>query len=197
MPDDAPTALVRQSRDAWAGAREYAQRLASGQDPAPLGVTGLVLQPGEQASLHTAADYSRYYGESGTHTPVGGFVLGAPAFVAASIVGTAAFNARRRSQARLRAVPRWRDAEEVAVLATNQRLACQTSTAGWLSFWLASVHEFYPDPREWSLTLVWAGAAPLRLAGLAAPALCVHVARVLMPDQWTTHPALGPLLERG
>ncbi len=197
MPDDAPTALVRQSQDAWAGAREYAQRLASGQDPAPLGVTGLVLQPGEQASLHTAADYSRYYGESGTHTPVGGFVLGAPAFVAASIVGTAAFNARRRSQARLRAVPRWRDAEEVAVLATNQRLACQTSTAGWLSFWLASVHEFYPDPREWSLTLVWAGAAPLRLTGLAAPALCVHVARVLMPDQWTTHPALGPLLERG
>ena len=197
MVDEPPTALVRRSQDAWVGAREYARRMASGQDPTPLGVTGLVLQPGEQASIHTAADYSRFYGEQGTNAPVGGFALGAPAFVAASIVGTVAFNARRRSQARSRAVPRWRDAEEVAVLATSQRLACQTGTAGWLSFWLSSVHEFYPDPREWALTLVWADAAPLRLTGLAAPALCVHVARVLMPDQWTTHPALAPLLEPG
>ena len=194
MAEDTATALVRQSKDAWTGAREYARRLAGGESPAPLGVTGLVLQPGEQASIHTAAAYSRFYGENGTYTPVGGFVLGAPALVAASIVGTAAFNAHRRSQARSRAVPQWRDAQEVAVLATSQRLACQTSTAGWLSFWLSSVHEFYPAPQEWALTLVWADAAPLRLAGLAAPALCVHVARVLMPDQWTSHPALAPLL---
>ena len=67
----------------------------------------------------------------------------------------------------------------MAVLSTNQRLACHTSTGGWLSFWLASVHEFYPNPREWELTLVWADAAPLRLTGLAAPALCVDVARAL------------------
>ncbi|MGA8978036.1 MAG: hypothetical protein WB473_02865, partial [Pedococcus sp.] len=84
MGEDPGTALVRQSQDAWAGAKEYARRLASGQDPAPLGVTGLVLQPGEQASLHTAATYARFYGEDSTSTPVGGFVLGAPAFVAAS-----------------------------------------------------------------------------------------------------------------
>lgn len=92
-------------------------------------------------------------------------------------------------------MPQWRDTEEVAVLATNQRLACHTRSSGWLSFWLPSVHEFYPNPRGWSLTLVWAEAAPLRLTGLAAPALCAHVAQMVMPDHWTSHPALAPLLE--
>lgn len=86
----------------------------------------------------------------------------------------------------------WRDHQPVSVLATNQRLLCNTGSRGWLSFWFGGVTELYPDLSSWSLTLGFEDGDPLRLEGPATPGvvpLGVLLARAprCFPERFTMH----------
>jgi hypothetical protein len=178
---------------AWQSARDYARHLASGGKPSRIFVNGILLHAGEQATFETGATYERFWGGDGTYVRSGGLFLGSPAFVAAGLVGTAIGNSVRKNRARADAVPNWRERQELAVIGTTHRLLCAVAGRGWLSFWWNGMQEFYPEPRSWSLVLVWPGVEPLRLSGLAAPYLGVHVRAHVMPGQWVHHPAVAEL----
>lgn len=183
-----------QSAQAWRSAREYAQWLRSGGEQPRLGITGVLLQQGEVAHFESVADYARFYGGSGQYTRDGGFFLGSPAAVLGFVAVTAAVNTSRRNRAIADAQPTWRELQPTPIIATNLRILCAVGSQGWLSFWFNGLSELYPDPTNWSLTMVYPEVEPLRLTGLAVPYLSVHVTRSVMPDSWQDHPGLAPLL---
>jgi hypothetical protein len=178
---------------AWAEAAALASDIAGQRMPAPLQVWGLVLREGEVAYLDTRAFYSRWYGGDGSYTHVGGLFFGSASFVATGYALTALGNKARRDAARAAAIQRWREHQEVAVLVTSQRIACNVG-GHWLSFWLGSASGFYPEPANWSVTLAFPDAVPLRLSGLAAPRIAVLAAWILYGERGLAeHPALAAL----
>ncbi len=156
-------------------------------------VPGLVLQPGESASFQTDAIYERFWAGDGSYQRTGGFFLGSPAFVVAGLAATAVGNRVRRNRALADSVPSWREQQRVEVIGTNQRLIVRRSDRALFSFWWSGMQEFWPEPRSWALVLGYADVPPLRLSGLAAPYVCVHVARHVLRDGWQTHPKLAEL----
>ena len=178
---------------AWADAAALASDLAAQRIPGALQVWGLVLREGEVAYLDTRAVYSRWYGGDGSYTHVDGLFFGSASFVATGYAFTALGNKARRDAARVEAMQRWREHQEVAVLVTSQRIACYLG-GQWLSFWLPGVSDFYPEPANWSVTFAFPDAVPLRLSGLTAPQIAVLVAWVLYGERGLAeHPALGAL----
>ena len=178
----------------WRYARATAAQLARGVGPAAIDVYGPVLEVGEEAVLSADLSCSRLYGGDGRYRKADLLVVGRPAVMAAGFALNAAVNYRRKVAARRDAELRWRDQQWVQVIATTDRLLCNTD-AGWWSGWLGSVTEFYPDVQSWSLTLGFdRGVAPLRLSGPAAPAICVWVGACVLGDRWTSDPRLIALL---
>jgi hypothetical protein len=183
------------AEEAWHAAQRYAYHLAHGGRPATIVPHGAILHAGEQAAFETAAEHARFYGDDGTYTHTNGMFLGSWQFVAAGFAATAMANSMKKHRAEAHSVPRWRDVVRTRVVATSQRLLVEVPGRGLLSFWYAGMQELYPAPRQWALVMAWADSAPLRLSGLSAPYLAVHVAAHVMPDQWTRHPALAELVD--
>ena len=149
----------------WAYARTCARHLAAGINAPGVDVYGPVLDADEDALLSAELSYSRLYGGDGRYQKSDFFVVGRPAVMAGALALSAAINHRRKVTARREAQLRWRDQQNVQVIATTLRLLCNTDT-GWISAWYGSVTEFYPDLQSWSLTLGFdPGIAPLRLSG--------------------------------
>lgn len=185
----------QQAAEAWSAARAYAHHIASGNPPPTIGISGLILQPGEHANFQTAATYERLYGGDGTYYRSGFFAFGNPAFVLGAAAASIAVNARRGRAASERATVMWRERQESPVVATDRRLLIATAAHGWLSFWYSGIQEFYPEPTEWLLVAVWPDTAPVRLSGLAAPYLAAHIAAHIVPREWVSWPQLGPLVQ--
>jgi hypothetical protein len=183
-----------EAEEAWHAAQRYAYHLAHGGRPATIVPHGAILHAGEQAAFETAAEHARFYGDDGTYTHTNGLFLGSWQFVAAGFAATAVANSMKKHRAEAHSVPRWRDVVRTRVVATSQRLLVEVPGRGLLSFWYAGMQELYPAPRQWAVVMAWADSAPLRLSGLSAPYLAVHVAAHVMPDQWTRHPALAELV---
>lgn len=184
----------REAQEAWHSAQRYAFHLAHGGRPASVFVNGAILTPDEQAAFETSAEHARFYGDDGSYTHTNGFFLGSWQFMAAGFAATAMANSVKKRRAEARSIPRWRDVCRTRIIATNQRLLVEIPMRGLLSFWYAGMQEFYPAPQQWGLVMVWPNAAPLRLTGLSAPYLAVHVGAHVMPQQWTQHPALADLV---
>lgn len=182
------------AQEAWHSAQRYAFHLASGGRPATVFASGAILRPDERAAFETVADHARFYGDDGTYVHTQGMFLGSWQFIAAGFAATAMANSVKKHRAEARSVPRWRDVVRARVIATDQRLLVQVPNRGLLSFWYAGMQELYPAPREWGVVMVWPDAAPLRLTGLSAPYLAVHIAAHVMPQQWTEHPAIAELV---
>lgn len=177
---------------------EYACRSArlhrDGHPPPEIAVHGLILEKTERALLMTNATYTRRYGSNGTYYRQSIFAFGHPAVVAGALAGTALVNSARKRAAQQAAQVSWRDQQEVDVLVTDRRLFCNTRQRGWMSFWFNSVAELYPNLDDWSLTLGFRSATPLRLAGPAAPALALWTSVGVLGSRWTGDPRLASLL---
>jgi hypothetical protein len=180
----------------WAYARSCAHRLALGIDLPLIDLYGPVLDHDEEALLSAELSYSRLYGGDGRYDRSDVFVVGRPALMVGALAATAAVNYKRKSAARRDAQVRWRDHQQVQVVATSSRVMWQ-STTGWLDAWYGDVREFYPDMSAWSLTLAFSlRRPPLRLTGPAAPAVAVIAATAVLGRRWVHDPRFAGLLRR-
>jgi len=189
-------AAAQRERDEWQLGIDWARWLIAGNVPQPLTMYGLVLEPGETAYVHTNAHYSRLYGGSGRYTHNSGLFIGRPAMVLGMMAANAAVNASRKAAARRDMELMWRDLQEVPLVVTNYRLLCHLPKSGWMSFYYSAVQEFYPDPANWTVTMAFQNAVPLRLAGLAMPTVSVLTSWcVLGNDRWQGEPGIAPIIE--
>ncbi|MFF0264662.1 hypothetical protein [Kribbella sp. NPDC004536] len=180
----------------WELGIDWARWLLDGNTPQPLQVYGVVLEPGEVAYLQTTAQYSRLYGGNGRYRQSGGFFIGNPTLVVGMMAANAALNAGRKAAAKRDMQPSWRDLQELPVLATNQRLMCNLPEKGWMSFYYSAVQEFYPDTANWTITLGFQNAVPLRIAGLTTPTLAVLTSWCLHGnDRWQGEPGIASLIQ--
>jgi hypothetical protein len=168
--------------------------LQAGHPLTPVNVYGPVLEPGEQALLSTEIGYSRYCGSNARYSPLPLIVAGKPAAIFGALAVQGAVNHRRKLAAEREAVAQWRFQQTCAVIVTTDRLICGTSPHGQVSFWFGACTEFYPDLPQWTLTLGFDSTYPVRLGGLAAPALSLWSAYGVLGDAWVADPRLAPLL---
>ncbi|GAA0609673.1 hypothetical protein HPO96_29220 [Kribbella sandramycini] len=188
-------ALEQRQREEWQLGIDWARWLLAGNQPQPLTIYGLVLEPGEVPYVHTQTHYSRLYRGSGRYTHSGGFFIGHPALVMGALAANAAVNMNRKAVAKRNTELMWRDLQEVPTVATNYRILTQLPGRGWLSFYYNSVQEFYPDPANWMINFGFMEAEPLRIAGLTAPTLSVLTAWCVLGDRWVGEPGIQPLLQ--
>lgn len=101
----------------------------------------------------------------------------------------------RRQRARMVG---WGDPQSAAVVATASRLVLNGRLGGWQEFAFADMVDFEADlgAHPWSLEFGRTGSDSVRLSGVSAAVLAVHVAAALRPATWHRHPALQPLLEQ-
>jgi hypothetical protein len=187
---------AQQAQSEWELAQDWVNWLSAGNEPVPMTMHGLILEPGEVAYVTTPMHYSRLYGGSGEYMHSGGFAFGRPGFVLGMMAANAAVNSSRRKAARKDMQPMWRDLQELPTVVTNYRIMCHLPPRGWLSFYYTAVQEFYPEPANWMVTYGFSNAEPLRLGGLAAPTVAVLTAWCLLgADRWLENPGLTPLTE--
>lgn len=179
----------------WLYARGAARRFAQGISPPEIEVFGPVLAADEFGLLQADLSYSRLYAAGdGRYQKTGMLVVGRPTVMVGALAVSAAVNHRRKVAARRDAEQRWRDHQQIQVMMTNHRLLCNTLDAGFESYFYGGITEFYPDLDGWQLTLAFDGkVAPLRLAGPAAPALCLWTATAVLGDRWTRDARLAKL----
>lgn len=188
--------LAQRERDEWQLGQDWARWLLAGNQPQPLTLYGIVLEPGEVAYLQAPVHYARLYGGSGQYTTSGGLFFGKPGMVLGMMAANAAVNASRKAAAKRDMQLMWRDLQEVPMIATNYRLMCHLPTRGWISFYYSAVQEFYPEPAKWTITFGFQNAEPLRVAGLATPTLSILTAWCVLGDErWSTEPGIAPLVQ--
>lgn len=177
----------------WHYSRSCASALRAGRPPTPIEVYGPILEPGEQALLSTEVNYSRFCGDDGQYSPLSLIVAGRPAVMFGALAVQGVVNQRRKMAAARRAVAQWRFSQICSVIVTNERLICTTAPHGLVSFWFGACTEFYPDLQQWTLTLAFDSTSPLRLSGLATPALSLWSAYGVLGDAWVDDPRLALL----
>ena len=179
----------------WAYARGAARRYARGIAPPEISVYGPVLAADEVGLLEARLSYSRLYAAGdGRYHKNDMLVVGKPAVMVGALAVNAAINHRRKVVARRAAEQRWRDHQQIQVTVTTHRLLCNTVDQGFESYHYGAVTEFYPDLDGWQITLGFKGkCVPLRLAGPAAPALCLWTATAVLGERWKTDPRLTRL----
>lgn len=180
----------------WLYARTAAHRFARGVSPPEIEVFGPVLGADEFGLLEADLAYTRLYAAGdGRFKKTGMVVVGRPAVMVGALAVNAAVNHRRKVAAQRAAEQRWRDHQQIRVTATSHRLLCNTVDVGFESYYYGAITEFYPDLDGWQVTLAFDGnCAPLRLAGPAAPALCLWIATAVLGERWSRDSRLGRLL---
>lgn len=178
----------------WHYSRGCAAALRAGRPPTPIGVYGPVLEPGEQALLSAEIDYSRFCSGDGRYSPLPLIVAGRPAVMFGALAVQGVVNHRRKAAAAQRAAAQWRYHQTCPVIVTTDRLICTTAAHGMVSFWFGACTEFYPDLQQWTLTLGFDSTYPVRLSGVAAPALSLWSAYGVLGDGWVDDPRLALLL---
>jgi hypothetical protein len=178
----------------WHYSRAAAAALRAGHPPPPMEVYGPVLEPGEHALLSTEIGYSRYCATKARYSPLPLVVGGRPAVMFGALALQGVINHRRKVAAERKAPHQWRFHQTSPVIVTTDRLLCNTSPHGLLSFWFGACTEFYPDLSRWTLTLGFESTYPVRLSGPAAPALSLWTAYGVLGDAWVGDPRLTPLL---
>ncbi|MFG1784126.1 hypothetical protein ACGFIU_16945 [Rhodococcus oryzae] len=187
-------ARTTQSDQWWTYAVGCARGLRAGAPPPTMTVHGLVMGRGEQPIVQGDVQYSRFWAADGTYNRTSTFALGHPAFVLSTLAVGAMVNGSRKRAARRDATMAWRETQQSSFLVTNRGILCHTTAKGWLRFDFAMVSEFHPDLPNWSVSLGFQEAAPLRLSGPAAPALALWCGHGILGNQWSADPRLAPLL---
>lgn len=154
---------------------------------------GPVLEPGEQALLSAEIDCSRFCDGDGRYSPMPLIVAGRPAVMVGALAVQGVVNHRRKKAAAQRAAAQWRFHQTCPVIVTTDRLICTTAPHGMVSFWFGACTEFYPDLQQWTLTLGFDSTYPVRLSGLAAPALSLWSAYGVLGETWADDPRLALL----
>ncbi|CDM79556.1 hypothetical protein MML61_27740 (plasmid) [Mycobacterium marinum] len=170
-----------------------AAALRAGRPPTPIEVYGPVLEPGEQALLSAEIDYSRFCDGDGRFSPLPLIVAGRPAVMFGALAVQGVVNRRRKTAAAQRAAAQWRFHQTCPVIVTAERLICTTTPHGMVSFWFGASTAFYPDLRQWTLTLGFDSTYPVRFSGPAVPALSLWSAYGIQGDAWLDDPRLSLL----
>ena len=176
-------------------ARGCAAALRAGYQPPALAIYGPVMYPEEVPLLSAPAGHARLIGGDGQYRHTSLLLLGSPAVVVAGLAAQGFINHRRRRQARRDAVSCWLPCGEATVIATTQRLLCNRTDDGWISFWFQDVDEFYPELQHYAVTIGFAeNCATLRLHGPAIRTLALWSAVGILGDRWADDPRLAALL---
>ncbi|WP_156296854.1 hypothetical protein [Mycobacterium paragordonae] len=178
----------------WPYSRACAAALCAGRPPRPINDYGPVLEPGEHALLSTEIGYSRYCDTEARYSPFSLIVAGRPALMFGALAVQGAINHRRKANVERKALHQSRFHQTSSVMVTTDRLICSTAPHGQMSFWFDSCTEFHPDLHQWTLTLGFEEAAPVRLHGPAAPALSLWSAHGVLGDRGLSDPRLAALL---
>jgi hypothetical protein len=178
----------------WDYALQTARSLRSGHSPITVDVWGPLLRPNENGHLMVTLEYSRYYGANATYRHNNLFVGGKTEFVVGAFAVNMLLNESRRTAAQKFNAVQWRNHQQSPVIVTSQRVMCNTTKSGWMSFDYSRVTEFVPDLDHWSVSFDFSGdAGPLRLRGPAAPAVALLTAQALLGGRWTSDPRLARL----
>lgn len=178
----------------WHYSRSWAAALRAGRLPSPIDVYGPVLELGEHALLNTEIGYSRYCGIDAGYSPLPLIVGGRPALMFGALAVQGVINHRRKVTSERKAAEQWRFHQTSSIVVTTDRLICSTVPHGQVSLWFDGCTEFHPNLQQWTLTLGFDSAAPVRLHGPAAPALSLWSAYGIEGDGWISDPRLAALV---
>jgi hypothetical protein len=178
----------------WHYSRACAAALHAGRPPNPVDVYDPVLEAGKHALLSTEIGYSRYCGTNPWYSPLPLVAAGWPAVVFGALAVQGIVNRHRKVAAERKAMEQWRFHQTSTVIVTTERLMCSTAPHGPVSFWFGACTEFYPDLRQWTLTLGFDSTYPVRLSGSAAPALSLWSGYGVLGDASVDDPRLALLL---
>lgn len=190
---------LQQHEDAYARAWQHASALKGAlmrrELPPEIPVWSVVPWAGERFFLSGGLGYTRYYGTDVVYGQSSVVAFGRPAWVAGALIGNAIGNSISRSRAQATAATQWREHQQVEVVVSNQRIACNVAGRGWLSFEFASVTAIYPDPEHFTVVLEFGGqTSPMSLTGPMAPALATLAVMLTHGhDALRAHPALAAL----
>ncbi len=164
--------------------------------PPSIQVWGLIPRMNEVFFLSGSADYSRFYGTTVTYGGSTTVAFGRPAWVAASLIGSAVGNSIARNRAEQLARAQWREFQPLQVLVSNQRIVCNVAGRGWLSFDYGAMTAIYPDPENFSIICEFRSTEPMMLNGPMVPSLAnIAVLMTHGHGALTEHPALRAIGE--
>jgi hypothetical protein len=176
----AAKAQLEREATVWADAQRLTAALIAGRLPPPLSVPGIVLEPGEQAYFDVTAQYSRYYDYEVGTVQLPSVVPGQPGFLMSTttVVPRSQRVAPRWSRRGAAVQSTWSPETPARVIVTDKRILCE-SNGSWASFGYDTITAYYPTPLQWSVEFQLQQAEPVRLAGLAVPAVAAFVAAQL------------------
>lgn len=132
-----PQASWTAADDAYLSAAHLSARLQNGQRPPAL-ATAIVLRPAEYVSY--CENFSQYTYSQKTVSYSRGFfaAFGSPAWLAASLGGSALYNNYQRTKAEAEAAAQWRLVDHGILHVTNQRL-CLQGRLSWVDIPLGDI----------------------------------------------------------
>lgn len=192
----AEQAAIRRHRDdverQWAGARALYRHLSNGTPLSPQPCGPVVLRPEEQVHVQAPVGYARYV-SAGDGSYVHTVAVGTGAIGVGMAVGSMIGNARRRSAAADAAAQKWREHQQVHVMASGYGLIAFVRGQVMHFDW-STVTAFHPEPLSGRVVFEFRNSQPLMLHGPAAPLFTVYAAhRLLGPQQFATGYELAAL----
>jgi uncharacterized RDD family membrane protein YckC len=155
--------------EAYLKAADLSARLRSSGKLPPLD-TAIVLEPGESAVY--CDKFTEYVYSTARVSYTSGFVaaFGSPAWLAASLGGSALYNNYQRTKAEAKAAAQWRIADQGLIHVTDQRLCLQGRLA-WAEFPLGAIRalDALPD----GVVIHRQGQSPVKIATAAVAYLYV------------------------
>lgn len=196
---EAAEARHAQSNAAWIGARQLLAALTAGERPHEKESWEIILRDGERCEAALAANFERYrpLGD-GTYQTYTRTKVQPGFFGTQHVVNQLDVRATNQAAAiaAANAQPRWVPLRrDLPVLLTTERLIVLYD-GNPLNFWWSAVKSFTPEPTGWAASYQFhtEGCEPLRLVGLAAPAIAVYsTERLHGAKGLLNHPGLAAL----
>jgi hypothetical protein len=171
---------------------EYAQRVAthlgSGGQLIPM-QGSLRLEPGELQFAHVDSIYFRFSSANVSYNQSMLLGFGSVGTLAATAIGSAVWNSRKRQQAQRIAAAQWRCMGNTPVVVTSQRLLLMGQMA-WHPMWFGHILQVVPAVDRFELAVLFEGAPALGFQGPNTPLIAVLLIHLLYGEV-LRHPALG------
>lgn len=177
--------------DAYLSAMHLAAWLRSGRALLPI-QTFIALQPDEKVFYETG--FAEYVFATATVRYGTGWVamFGSPAWLAASLAGSAAYNNYQRNKAQTQAAAQWRLADQGVIHITSRRI-CLQGNLRWTDIPLADIRAL--DARPDGVVIHRLGQSPIKISTAAVAYLYVLMS-FLLHGQAVDVPIPGDFAER-
>lgn len=166
---------------AWQMAIALAHHVQSGGTPS-VQPPSIMLAHGEVQHGQMPFEMWRFFGMDVSYS-TNYLWLGGPLLGAATLAASAAANASRKARAEAQARAQWRPFGPTPAIVTNHRLL-QLYQGQWLSFHHDALIEVRPDPRNWTVVLMYEGTDAMMLRGPWVPWLCVLIFALRHGTPW-------------